>query len=235
MPKSNLSAVVLVALMGCASSTPQLGGTSGLDVEVHRHPYRAALYLSPELDVAEAEVLAPDGGASTVWMGEYLRSELVRTTERAFEGVVLIDEEIYTGPTEKPHPAPELWPVDRRSFPAPPDLIVACFPVALEGKVIDGGSCVECRDNLSFRVELYFEVRTLGGEIVTSGKIDGQGVDQSRPASELPVAARFRQAVAEAVDAMSTQYGLALGASPIAVPAIEDEHLAERPAGQEAG
>lgn len=228
-------AILFLTLVGCASSAPPLRGPLGLDGEARRHPHRVALYLSPELDVAEASVRAPDGRTSTVWMGEYLRSELLRATEHAFASVMLIDDETYTGPTEKPHPAPELWPIDRRSFPVPPDLIVVCVPVALEGKVIDGGACAACRDSLSFRVELYFELRALNGEILTSGKVDGLGVDHVRPANELPLAARFRRAVAEAVDAMSTQYGLALGSSPISLPMIDEEQLAERPATSIAG
>jgi hypothetical protein len=237
MPMRFLLAALPALVVGCAGSSPPSGELTGLDAEVRRHPYRAALYLSPELDVAEASVATPDGEATEVWMGDYLRAQLVRATERTFEGVTLIDDEIYTGPTDEPHPAPELWPADAPGAVAPPDLVVACFPVELTGQVVEGGTCAECRDGLSFRIELYFEIRSLGGEVITSGKIGGQGYGQERPESDLPLAARFRQAVAGAVDEMSEQYALAIGGSEI-VPSpgeMDMERYAERSTGSEAG
>lgn len=234
MPKRVLFVALLTMSIGCAGTSVPAGGEKGLNTEVRRHPYRAALYLSPELDVAEANVATPDGGTTDVWMGDYLRAQLIRATERTFDGVTLIDEETYTGPTERPHPAPDLWPVDHPGTVPPPDLVVACFPVELNGQVVEGGTCAECRDVLSFRIELYFEIRTLDGEVITSGKIGGQGFGQERPESDLPLAARFRQAVASAVDAMTSQYALAVSGSDL-TPSAEIERYAERSTGSEAG
>ena len=219
-------------LVGCASAPRDSDVYSRMLETGGKQPYRAALYMSPEIETARAAITTAAGEEATMEMGDYLRTELIRATGRAFQGVVVISDPGEAGTAVAPLEALEIWPRWKSHEPVIPDLVILCYPMEMDGHVIAGGNCANCVDRLSYRVELFLEIRSLGGETLFTGKVTGQGVEGDQGAGDLPLAARFRTAVAEAVDEISNQYYLALAESDVKVPPTpiepEPEQLAEK-------
>lgn len=172
-------------------------------------PVWAALHLAPEIDAAIAIVTTSSGEQTEVSIGDYLHTELVRATGRAFAGVVVVPNPEWTGPDALPHPSPEIWPSRKDEVLPPPDVIVSCTPVDLSGHVIAGGDCASCQDKLSVHVELFFELQELDGTVLAATKVSAEATSTDR-SSDLPLEARFRGVTAEAIDRLARQMHSAL-------------------------
>jgi hypothetical protein len=220
MISRSLALLAVVALLvGCSSAPRDTDVYSRMLETGGKQPYRAALYMSPEIETAHAAVTTASGEQATMDMGDYLRTELIRATGRAFQGVVVVSEPGEAGQAAAPLEPLEIWPRWKSHEPVIPDLVILCYPMEMDGHVIPGGNCAHCTDRLSYRVELFLEIRSNHGETLFTGKVTGQGVEgDDQSSGELPLAARFRTAVAEAVDEISNQYYLALAESDIKVP-----------------
>jgi len=231
-------AATLTAL-GCAGSTPS--GLAKSAYSADQQPYRAALYISPELADATAEVTTPGGERVVLPIGEMLDAELRRGTSRAFESFMIISGKIYTGPLEVAEgDSRELWPKTKDRREAPPEVIVACFPSEMRGHVLPAGDCKPCWGTISYRAGILYEVRTLDGQVISTGIVEGQGVERSQNGGEpLPLSTRLRDAVTQAVTALALQYRVALKNAEIDLPAapglIEEERLAETESEPDAG
>jgi hypothetical protein len=197
-----------------------------------RHPYHVGLYISPELETLTASLAAPAGEESSVEMGRYLRGELERATGRAFKRLTRLSKPSFTLSGVIVPQAQEIWPEEPKVKPKrEPDLILACYPVTLRGRLLRIGDCEACRESAAFRAEIRFEIRQLDGTLLGEGRVSGQGVTNREARREEPLATRFRAAAAEAVDRMVTQYRVVLHGTrlpPLAVPELrpEDERYA---------
>jgi len=223
--------IVVALLVGCSSAPRDTDVYSRMLETGGKQPYRAALYMSPEIETARAAITTAAGEEATMDMGDYLRTELIRATGRAFQGVVVISDPGEAGEAMAPLEQLEIWPRWKSHEPVTPDLVILCYPMEMDGHVIAGGNCAQCTDRLSYRVELFLEIRSLHGETLFTGKVTGRGSEGDQDSGELPLAARFRTAVAEAVDEISNQYYLALAESDVKVPPTpvnpEPEQVAE--------
>jgi hypothetical protein len=211
-----LLAPLLPLLAGCSG---KVGAPTSYALEPMQRtggdqPIWAALHLAPEIDAAIAEITTASGEATQVEIGEYLRTELVRAAGRAFAGVVVVPNAEWTGPNDQPHPSPEIWPSRRDEVLPPPEVIVSCTPAELTGHVIPGGDCESCSDKLSVRVDLYFQLQELDGTVLAATRVAGEAVSQDR-ARDLPLGARFRGVVAEAVDRAARQMHNALASMDV--------------------
>jgi hypothetical protein len=216
---STMSLVIACAMggFGCGSSkhVPQALGSmvrTGGPLD-----HWAALYLPSDLDAASATVRdASDATSVLVPIGQPLRDAIVGATSRAFAGVMLIPRPFFEGVLVPAPAGQELWPEHRVEQLPPPDVVVACYPTEVRGHLIPGGSCAQCADKVSFRVELSFELRTLEGELLSMNRVSGESLRDRVAGTET------RVALDEAIAAAAREVELALASLDIA-----DRHLVE--------
>jgi hypothetical protein len=230
---------------GCSSLGHLAPGGGKLAHLDGRHPYHVGLYISPELETLTASLATPAGEETSVEMGRYLHRALERATRGAFERLTRLSKPSFTPAGVIVPQAQEIWPEEPKVKPKrEPDLILACYPVTLHGRLLGMANCGACRESAAFRVEIRFEIRQLDGTLLAEGRVSGQGVTDREARHDMPLPARFRAAAAEAADRMVTQYRLVLHGTrlaPLAVPELvpEDERFASAarplPAGRRAG
>lgn len=228
-----------VVALGCASSTP-ITDHANQAYTASEQPYRAALFISPELAATTAEVTTPSGERVVLPIGDMIDAELRRGTSRAFDGFVVIPDAAYTGPRSvEAIDARELWPKTKHREETPPDVIVACFPAEMRGHVLPGGDCERCWGTISYRAGIRYEVRSLDGEVLSTGVAEGVGVERTQGGEPLPLSTRLRDAVSQAVTSLALQYRVSLKNADIVLPSRpgldEDPHLAERERARDAG
>ncbi len=217
--------LVCFTLCGCSAAIASKQGGRAPEPDLDQKlPYVTGLYLSPEIRSASVTLQTAEGSESTVAMGDFLRSALVRAAKQVFEDVVVLSEPILAPSPQPRRVVQEIWP-DERPTPPHPEILVTCYAAYMKGHTQGNPECAACDQNLSVRAEIIFDIRNAAGDLLSRGRVSGHGLTAANTDSDLPLTAGFRAAMAEAVESLSAHFALALATSTLDTPAETPDSL----------